>query len=87
MNHPHPFERSISPEHCAVCGNGPGHSLHLGDLFEVPDEERQNRRAAAQREEMEARLRSVRGDISARSGEIERNSPLFFGTGDNPGLF
>lgn len=87
MNTSHPFERSISPEHCAVCGNGPGHSLHLGDLFEGTDEERQNRRAEVQREEIEARLRSVRGDISALAGQMEREAPLFFGTGSNPTLF
>lgn len=87
MNQPHPFERSISPEHCHLCGQRPGAPIHLGDLFEGTDEERENRRAEVQREEMEARLGSVRGDISAASGEMERNSPLFYGSGSNPVLF
>jgi hypothetical protein len=43
--------------------------------------------AAAEGERLTARLRSARGDVSARAGEIERESPLFFGTGENPGLF
>ena len=87
MNRPHPFEQSIGPSYCAHCGNGPGHSLHLGDLFEGTDEEREKAEALAMREEMETRLRSIKGDISAKAGEIERNSPLFYGTGSNPTLF
>jgi hypothetical protein len=61
--------------------------LHLGDLFEGTEEERQKAEALAMREAMETRLRSSRGDISARAGQIERESPLFFGTGANPLLF
>jgi hypothetical protein len=56
-------------------------------LFEGTEEERENRRAEVQREEMETRLRSVRGDISGKVGEMERNSPLFYGSGSNPVLF
>ena len=87
MNRPHPFEKSISPQYCARCGNGPGHSLHLGDLFELTAEDRAKAEALAMREEMETRLRSTRGDISARAGDMERFSPLFYGSGSNPTLF
>ena len=31
-------------------------------------------------------LKPIR-DISKSAGEMERNSPLFFGAGDNPSLF
>jgi hypothetical protein len=83
----HPFEQSISPSYCAKCGQGPGATIHLGDLFEGTDEEREKAQAQAQREEMETRLRSIKGDISADAGEMERRSPLFYGTGANPVLF
>jgi hypothetical protein len=36
---------------------------------------------------METRLRSIKGDISGKAGEMERKAPLFFGTGANPLLF
>ena len=72
-----------------VCGETPGNPLHSIAFtgLETCDEDRAKAAALSMREEMEARLRSTRGDISARSGRLERESPLFFGTGDNPGLF
>ena len=87
MQQPHPFEVSISPSYCAKCGQGPGATIHLGDLFEGTDSDREKALAEVQREEMEARLRSCRGDISGKAGQMERESPLFFGTGANPVLF
>lgn len=38
-------------------------------------------------EDLTAQMLEPLADISARAGEMERKSPLFFGTGDNPGLF
>ncbi len=32
-------------------------------------------------------LRTPKADVSDKAGRIERDSPLFFGTGDNPLLF
>ncbi len=32
-------------------------------------------------------LRTPKADISNKAGRVERDSPLFFGTGDNPLLF
>ena len=87
MQQSHAFEMSISPQYCAKCGKGSGATIHLGDLFEGTDEEREKAQAQAQREEMETRLRSIKGDISADAGEMERRSPLFYGTGANPVLF
>jgi hypothetical protein len=64
----------------------PEDSLTFAGL-ETCDEDRAKAAALSMREEMETRLRSTRGDISAKAGRMERESPLFFGTGDNPGLF
>ena len=37
--------------------------------------------------ELADQMRQLGRSISADAGEMERKSPLFFGTGDNPGLF
>ena len=64
----------------------PEDSLTFAGL-ETCDEDRAKAAALSMREEMETRLRSTRGDISAKAGRMERESPLFFGTGDNPLLW
>lgn len=38
-------------------------------------------------EELTAKLLEPKADISKTAGKIERDSPLFYGTGDNPLLF
>ena len=38
-------------------------------------------------EELTAKLREPLADISKRTGKLEKDSPLFFGTGENPSLF
>lgn len=38
-------------------------------------------------EEMSAKLKMPLGDVSQAAGQIERESPLFFGSGLNPTLF
>jgi hypothetical protein len=43
--------------------------------------------AVSEGESLSARLREPGGDVSAIAGRMERDSPLFFGKGDNPGLF
>jgi hypothetical protein len=75
--------------HCQVCRMTDWHTNHIQTLagLETCDHDREEALAIIQREEMETRLRSTRGDISARSGKMERNAPLFFGTGDNPLLW
>ena len=64
----------------------PEDSLTFSGL-ETCDRDRAEAAALALREEMETRLRSTRGDISARSGKMEQHSPLFIGTGDSPCLW
>jgi len=55
--------------------------------LETADADREKAAALSLAEDLTARLRSTRGDISARAGRLERESPLFWGTGDNPTLF
>lgn len=38
-------------------------------------------------EELTARMLEPKGDINSRAGRMERESPLFFGQGENPTLF
>ena len=38
-------------------------------------------------EELSAKLREPMASIDRKAGEMEREAPLFFGTGENPSLF
>jgi hypothetical protein len=38
-------------------------------------------------EEVERILREPLGNVSRKAGQMEREAPLFFGTGENPDLF
>jgi len=64
----------------------PEDSLTFAGL-ETCDEDREKALGIAQADELTARLRSTRGDISGKAGRMERESPLFFGTGANPLLW
>jgi hypothetical protein len=55
--------------------------------MEEADREREEARDLMERMELEEQMRTVKGDISAKAREMERNAPLFYGTGDNPALF
>ena len=55
--------------------------------METADEDREKAAALSMSEELTNALRSPQGDISARSGRMEREAPLFWGSGDNPNLF
>ena len=87
----HAFKVGYTPRLCAVCGRGPGDPVHLLDLFGAEAEKQasmyEHEIALAQAEELSAEFKRPLGDVSRKAGEIERNSPLSFGTGDNPGLF
>lgn len=66
--------------------------IHPEDSLSLPgcetaDDEREKALAIAQAEEMTAELLKPLGDVSTKAGRMERESPLFFGTGDNPTLF
>ena len=64
----------------------PEDSLTFSGL-ETCDEDRAKAAALSLADELTARLRSPGRDISDRSGRMERESPLFFGTGENPLLW
>jgi hypothetical protein len=55
--------------------------------MEAAEMEREEARGLMERMELEQRMRTVKADISAKAGEMERNAPLFYGTGDHPVLF
>ena len=64
----------------------PEDSLTFAGL-ETCDEDRAKAAALSLADDLTERLREPGRDISARSGRMERESPLFFGTGGNPSLF
>lgn len=74
---------------CDRCAQFKGHPLHIQVLpgMEMVDHERETARQLQQAEEMTAELRRPLRDISAKAGRMERESPLFFGLGENPLLF
>jgi len=68
---------------CEVCGSLPGAVVHLLALPGMEAVEMEGEEARGLME----RMRTVKADISAKTGEMERNAPLFYGTGNNPTLF
>ena len=75
--------------HCRICKMLVGHPSHTMALagMETADADREAARQLAQAEELTAAMRQPRASISAKAGRMERESPLFFGTGANPLLF
>ena len=74
---------------CDLCARFAGDPLHVLTLpgFETVTAERDDARGISQAEELTAIMRSSRGTISGKAGRMEREAPLFFGTGSNPLLF
>lgn len=62
---------------------------HSGTLagMETADADREAARQVQQAEDLTAELRRPLRDISAKAGRMEREAPLFYGTGENPSLF
>lgn len=83
----HAYYRSGKSILCASCGLPAGHSVHLLKLFEGSDAERETARAKREAETLTDIMRTPKADVSGKAGRMERESPLFFGTGSNPGLF
>jgi hypothetical protein len=61
-------------------------TLPIERIAELYDE-REDARRRAEADELSRILRTPLADVSDDAGEMERNSPLFFGKGDNPTLF
>ena len=55
--------------------------------MEQTDKERAEALGIAEAERLTEILHSKKGDVSDRAGKMERESPLFFGAGENPTLF
>ena len=64
----------------------PADSLTFAGL-ESCDQDRTAALGIAQAEELTAELRRPLGDVSGKAGRMEREAPLFFGSGENPTLF
>ncbi len=74
---------------CRVCSRPAGSAIHLYDLptMDGSDDDRESIRQLTEAFELTARMQEPGRNISEKAGSMERESPLFFGTGDNPGLF
>jgi len=84
----HAFKKQVFYPMCEVCGKAPGDPVHILSLFEQEQEAR--REEARQRQESETLaeiMRTPKADVSKKAGQLERESPLSFGTGANPSLF
>jgi hypothetical protein len=57
------------------------------DGMETAVEEQEQAAAEYSGEELSAKLLEPKADISAKAGKMERDAPLFYGTGSNPTLF
>ena len=78
------------PKNCRGCGAGSAWMRSEAEVS-LPGFDLTAERVAAladsERERLEAMMRMPCGDVSARAGAMERDSPLFWGKGDSPTLF
>lgn len=76
-------------QHCAVCNLLSDNPIHIMTFagMETAVEEQSKAAMIYTAEELTKRLLEPRQSIDKKSGEMERNAPLFHGTGDNPSLF
>jgi hypothetical protein len=87
VTEPHAFKPSKKHKQCETCGGWSDADYHNLELFTDADKLRQVARDAKQAEELTAKMRTPLKDINIATGILERESPLFFGTGSNPALF
>ena len=64
----------------------PADSLSFAGM-ESCDQDRAAALGVSQAAKLTALMRTPKADISAKAGRMERDAPLFFGTGDSPTLF
>jgi hypothetical protein len=62
-------------------------SIESFELFEGCDDERETLRQLQEAADLSAMMRTRKADISRAAGILERESPLFYGKGDNTCLF
>lgn len=88
MNEPHAFRPiKAGSNRCLLCGGWADHPHHSYELWTDADRQREAARQDQETAEMTARMRRPLKDVSCASGIIERESPLFSGSGSNPTLF
>lgn len=84
---PHVFQPRRKGGSCVQCGGWADASYHNLELFTDADRERQAVLDRYNAEQMTRKLRTPLADVSKAAGILERESPLFFGSGNNPTLF
>ena len=74
---------------CAVCGQPVGAGVHILAFagMEAANREAEEVRQQAEAAELTARMLEPRPSIDGKVGRMERESPLFYGAGDNPTLW
>jgi hypothetical protein len=90
---PHPFTPTIFQGapllRCDLCARFAGDPLHVLALpgCETSDTDRETARQLQQAADLTAAMRRPLDNVSKKAGNMERNAPLFLGTGNNPILF
>jgi hypothetical protein len=74
---------------CSVCGQPVGAVVHVRALpgIEAAASKGEEARLSAEAAELRARLLEPRPSIDEKVGKMDRESPLFDGTGDDPKLW
>jgi len=77
----------LGSNRCRTCGGWVDASYHSAELWSDVDREREAVRMAEEAEKMARLMRTPKGSVNEAAGLVERKSPLFFGSGQNPSLF
>jgi hypothetical protein len=74
---------------CDACAMFRGHPLHVETLpgMETVDADRESALIVAKSEDLSAQFTRPLTSVSKKAGNIERDSPLFWGKGSQPTLF
>jgi hypothetical protein len=86
---PHTFRavKHGNPNRCYTCGGWADHPCHNLSLWDDVDRDREAERLIHEAGELSDVLRTPLKDVSRAAGILERESPLFFGSGSNPSMF
>lgn len=79
------------PKKCGACGAGEVFMQNTAEValpgMERAALERLAAFAESEAAKLSAKMREPLGSVSRSAGKMERDAPLFHGTGENPGLF
>jgi hypothetical protein len=87
LTQPHVFTPRRKGSQCSLCGGWADAYYHNQELFTDADRDREKARLEYEAGELTKEMRRPLGDVSKKAGLIERESPLFYGSGSNPTLF